>query len=96
MLPKLFVPGSKWNQKHDNVKVGDIGILISSKALAGKIISIYKYCKVVKVLESRDGFVRRVIFEYRTPSLKQASKSMLILGNWSFIQIFHPNFSFIF
>ena len=47
VLPKLFVPGSKWNKKHDNIKVGDIGILLSTKVLAGKMISIYKYCNSI-------------------------------------------------
>ena len=68
VLPKLFIPGSKWNKRHNNVKVGDIGILLSSKAQAGKMISVYKYCKVVKVFESGVGLVRRFIVEYRIPS----------------------------
>lgn len=46
------------------IKVGNIGILFSSKALA-----------------------RRVMLEYRIPSLK--GKSVLILGNLSFCQIFN-------
>ena len=70
-MGKLLIPGSKWNKKHNNVKVGDIGILLSSKAPAGKMLSIYKYCKVVRVNESGDGLVRRVIVEYRILSLKQ-------------------------
>ena len=32
------------------VKVGDIGILFSSKSLAGKMLFIHKYCKVVRYL----------------------------------------------
>ena len=88
VLPKLFIPGSKWNKRHNNVKVGDIGILLSSKAPAGKMISVYKYCKVVRVLESRDGLVRRVIVEYRIPSLKQKQvcvdiRRLVILPNIS-------------
>ena len=35
------------------------------------MLTVYKYCKVVRVLESEDGLVRRVIVEYRIPSLKQ-------------------------
>ena len=35
------------------------------------MVSVYKYCKVVRVLESDDGLDRRVIVEYRIPSLKQ-------------------------
>ena len=45
--------------------------MLSSKAPAGKMVSVYKYCKVVRVLEYGDGLVRRVIVEYRIPSLKQ-------------------------
>ena len=45
--------------------------MLLSKTPAGKMISVYKYCKVVNVLESEDGLVRRVIVEYRIPSLKQ-------------------------
>ena len=67
----LFVPGSKWNKKHNNIKVGDIGILLSYKGSAGKMLTVYKYCKVVRIPESDDGLVRRAIVEYRIPSLKQ-------------------------
>ena len=71
MLPKLFIPGPKWNKIHNNVKVGDIGILLSYKGSAGKILTLYKYCKVLEVIESEDGLVRKVIVEYRIPSLKK-------------------------
>ena len=55
MFPKLFIPGPKWNKIHTNVKVGDIGLLLSYKGSAGKILTVYKYCKVLEVIESRDG-----------------------------------------
>ena len=71
VLPKLFIPGPKWNKTHNNVKVGDIGILLSHKGSAGKILTLYKYCKILKVVESEDGLVRKVIVEYRIPSLKK-------------------------
>ena len=56
--------------------------------LAGKVISVYKYCKVVRVLESDDGLVRRVIVEYRIPSLKKKQvcvdiRRLVILPNIS-------------
>ena len=62
--------------------------MLSSKTLASKIISVYKYCKVVKVLESNDGLVRRVIVEYRIPSLKEKQvcvdiRRLIILPNIS-------------
>ena len=71
MLPKLFVPGPKWSNAHNNVKVGDIGLLLSYKGSAGKILTVYKYCKVLEVIESQDGLVRKVKVEYRIPSLKK-------------------------
>ena len=71
VLPKLFIPGPKWNKTHTNVKVGDIGLLLSYKGSAGKILTVYKYCKVLEVVESRDGLVRKVKVEYRIPSLKK-------------------------
>ena len=76
------------NKRHDNIKVGYIGILLSTKVLAGKVISVYKYCKVVRVLESDDGLVRRVIVEYRIPSLKEKQvcvdiRRLVILPNIS-------------
>ena len=71
MLPRLCVPGSKWNQRHNNVKVGEIGLLLSYKGSAGKILTVYKYCKVLEVVESQDGLVRKVKVEYRIPSLKK-------------------------
>ena len=71
ILPKLFIPGPKWNRRYDNVKIGDIGILLSYKGSAGKMLTLYKYCKVLKVIESEDGLVRKVIVEYRIPSLKK-------------------------
>ena len=33
--------------------------------------TLYKYCKTLKVVESEDGLVRKVIVEYRIPSLKK-------------------------
>ena len=45
--------------------------MLSSKAPAGKMLSVFKYCKVLRVLEPREGLVRRVIVEYRILSLKQ-------------------------
>ena len=71
VLPKLFVPGPKWSKAHTNVKVGDIGLLLSYKGSAGKILTVYKYCKVIEVIESEDGLIRKVRVEYRIPSLKR-------------------------
>ena len=64
------------------IKVGNIGLLISSKVLADKMIS------VIRVLESGDGLVRRVIVEYRIPSLKEKQvcvdiRRLVILPNIS-------------
>ena len=86
--PKLFIPDPKWNKRYNNVKIGDIGILLSSKAPAGKMVSVYKCWKVVRVLESEDGLVRRVIVEYRIPSLKEKQvcvdiRRLVILPNIS-------------
>ena len=68
--------------------MGDIGILLYTKVLAGKMLLVYKYCKVVGVLESDDGLVRRVIVEYRIPSLKEKQvcvdiRRLVILPNIS-------------
>ena len=71
VFPKLFIPGPKWNKPHSNIKVGDIGILISHKGSANKMLTLYKYCKVIKLIESEDGLVRKVNVEYRIPSLKK-------------------------
>ena len=71
VLPKLFVPGPKWNKSESNVKVGDIGLLLSHKGSAGKILTVYKYVKVIEVIESEDGLVRKVKVQYRIPSLKK-------------------------
>ena len=35
------------------------------------MLTVYKYCKVIKLVESGDGLVRKVIVEYRILSLKQ-------------------------
>ena len=85
---QAFIPGSKWNKRYNNVKVGDIGILLSSKAPAGKMVSVYQYCKVVRVLETEDGLVRKVKVEYRIPSLKEKQvcadiRRLVILPNIS-------------
>ena len=71
MLPRLFIPGSKWNKAESNVKIGDIGILLSHKGSAGKILTVYKYIKVLEVIRSEDGLVRKAKIEYRIPSLKK-------------------------
>ncbi len=86
MLPKLFVPRPKWSKAHSNVKVGDIGLLLSYKGSAGKILTVYKYCKVIEVIESEDGLVRKVRVEYRIPSLKRKevcvhTRRLVILPN---------------
>ena len=70
------------------IKVGDIGILLLSKAPAGEMFSVYKYCKIVRVLESVDGLVRRIIVEYSIPSLKRKQvcvdiRRLVILPNIS-------------
>ena len=88
MLPKLFIPGPKWNRTYDNVKVGDIGILLSYKGSTGKILTLYKYFKVLKLVESEDGLVRKVIVEYRIPSFKKKEvcvdiRQLVILPNVS-------------
>ena len=71
VLPKLFVPGPKWNKSESNVKVGDIGLLLSHKGSAGKILTVYKYVKVIEVIRSEDGLVRKVKVQYRIPSLNK-------------------------
>merc|ERR1712089_54307 len=88
VLPKLFIPGPKWNKTHNNVKVGDIGILLSYKGSAGKILTLYNIVKVLKVIESEDGLVRKVIVVYRIPSLKKKEvcvdiRRIVILPNLS-------------
>ena len=35
------------------------------------MLTFYKYCKVVDVVLSQDDLVRKVIVEYRIPSLKK-------------------------
>ena len=35
------------------------------------MLTVYKYCKVIQILWSDDGLVRRVMVEYRIPSLKK-------------------------
>ena len=45
MLPKLFVPGPKWNKAETNVKVGDIGLLLSHKGSASKILTFISILK---------------------------------------------------
>ena len=92
MLSKLFIPGPKWNKTYDNVKVGDIGILLSYKGSAGKMLTLYKYCKVLRLIESEDGLVRKVIVEYRIPSLKKKEicvdiRRLIILPNITLDQI---------
>ena len=45
--------------------------MLSHKGSAGKMLTFYKYCKVVDVVLSQDDLVRKVIVEYRIPSLKK-------------------------
>ena len=35
------------------------------------MLTLYKYCKTLKVVESEGSLVRKVIVEYRIPSLKK-------------------------
>lgn len=86
VIPKLFVPGPKWNKAETNVKVGDIGLLLSHKGSAGKILTFYKYIRVIEVIRSEDGLVRKVKVEYRIPSLKKKEtcvdiRRLIILPN---------------
>merc|ERR1712240_610928 len=88
VLPRLFIPGSKWNKAESNVKVGDIGILLSHKGSAGKILTVYKYIKVLEVIRSEDGLVTKAKIEYRIPSLKKKEiivniRRLVILRNLS-------------
>ena len=65
-----------------------IFLLLSYKTLAGKMLTLYKYCKILNVGESEDGLVRKVIVEYRIPSLKKKEvcvdiRQIVILPNVS-------------
>ena len=71
VLPKLFTPGSKWSDSHPNVQVGDICLLLSHKGSAGKMLTFYKYCKVIKTILSDDNLVRKVVIEYHIPYFKK-------------------------
>ena len=53
------------------MQVGDIALLLSHKGSAGKILSFYKYCKVIQTVMSDDNLVRKVVVEYHIPSLKK-------------------------
>ena len=59
---------------------------MSHKGSAGKILTVYKYIKVIEVIRSEDGLVRKVRVEYRIPSLKKKEVSvdirhLVILSN---------------
>ena len=52
------------------------------------MLTLYKYCKILKVVGSEDGLVRKVIVEYRIPSLKKKEvcvdiRQIVILPNIS-------------
>ena len=68
--------------------MNQIFLLLSYKSLAGKMFTLYTYCKTVKVVESEDGLVRKVMVEYRIPSLKKKEvcvdiRRLVILPNVS-------------
>ena len=44
---------------------------MSHKGSAGKILTFYKYIRVIEVIKSEDGLVRKAKVEYRIPSLKK-------------------------
>ena len=67
----LFVyPYVQWNLRSQNLNVGDICLLLSYKGSAGKLVTYYKYCKVIELVPGSDGLVRRVIMKYHIPSAK--------------------------
>ena len=56
------------------------------------MLTLYKYCKAIKLIESEDGLVRRVNVEYRIPSLKKKEicidiRRLVILPNITLDQI---------
>jgi len=66
--------------------------LISYKGSAGRMLTLSKYCKVLRLIESKDGLVRKVIVEYRIPSLKKKEicvdiRRLIILPNITLDQL---------
>ena len=64
VLPSL-VPSYKWQQKHRNVKIGDI-CLIQYKSIR----STYRLGRVTEIKLSEDGLVRSVTLKYKLPKEK--------------------------
>ena len=65
MLPSL-VPNYKWQQKHRNVKVGDICLIRYKSAVR----ATYRLGRVMKVNHGEDGLVRSVQLQYKLPGEK--------------------------
>ena len=65
VLPSL-VPSYKWQQKHRNVKLGDICLIRYKNTLR----STYRLGRVSEVKTSEDGLVRSVRLQYKLPTEK--------------------------
>ena len=65
VLPSL-VPCYKWQQRHRNVKLGDICLIQYKKAIR----STYRLGRVTEVKTGDDGLVRSVRLQYKLPTEK--------------------------
>ena len=65
VLPSL-VPCYKWQQKHRNVKIGDICLIRYRKSIR----STYRLGRVIEVKTGIDNLVRSVRIQYKLPSEK--------------------------
>ena len=68
MVPQLFCI-SKWEVGHPDLKIGDLCLLHQNKGKCG--LKGYKYCRVTKLVPSRDKRTRTVEVKYfNSPSKK--------------------------
>ena len=65
-----MLPARKWVSQKDNVKIGDICLLLYK----GRVKDDYRLVKVLECHTSKDGLVRTVTVGYKRRDLRNAQK----------------------
>ena len=53
VLPSLCTPRSKWSERCANIRIRNIGLLLSHSGSGGMMLTYYKYCKVFQIIRGR-------------------------------------------
>ena len=82
VIPQLFWI-SKWEVGHPDLKEGDLCLLHQKKGKCG--LNSYKYCRVNKLIPSRDKRIRTVEVKYFNSPSKKAKFAMVDVRKLSLI-----------